>query len=70
VGGTKEISAFGLKNVEIIFSGKVGNFKSVDLLTEKTTEDSKYFYGNIGQDLIQQFNSYTINFNSFCITFN
>lgn len=49
-------------------NGKVITLDSVQLFKEKIKDDN-YFAGNIGQDLIQQFEKMTINFESMFVRF-
>lgn len=61
-GGSKKVSAYKLENVVMEFAGKKPMFKSIEVLTEQTTLNSRYFYGNLGRDLIEQHDKMTINF--------
>ncbi len=70
VGGTKEIKAYLLKDFEMNFAGIEATFPKVEVLTEKTTGLSQYVYGNIGRDLIDQFEQMTMNFQTMTIIFN
>ncbi len=68
-GGSKKVSAYKLENVVMEFAGKKPMFKSIEVLTEQTTLNSRYFYGNLGRDLIEQHDKMTINFASMGISF-
>lgn len=68
-GGYKEVSAYILENPFLTISGKQAAFKKVEVLIEPSNEDSRYFYGNLGQDFIRQFGKMTLNFDSMSIVF-
>jgi hypothetical protein len=61
-GGSKEVSAYQIKDLSIEFAGKRGHFSDVLVLTEPVLNNSRYLYGNLGRDLITQFERMTINF--------
>lgn len=44
-------------------------FAEVDVLTEILHDDGRYFYGNLGQDLVKQFEKMTLNFQTMSIVF-
>jgi predicted aspartyl protease len=69
IGGAKEIPAYRAKNLTLTFSGKKAIFPEIKVLTEYTDADSHYFYGNLGQDLVRQFERMTLNFESMSIVF-
>jgi predicted aspartyl protease len=69
VGGAKFIPAFRAKDITLQFAGRDAHFKFIKILTEHTVEGSRYFYGNIGQDLIKQFAKMTLNFEDMSLTF-
>ncbi len=68
-GGSKEVPAYRLSDLAMTFSGKEARFVSVKILTQETIDNSRYFYGNLGQDLIRQFEKMTLNFESMSIVF-
>ena len=70
VGSVKEFNAYQMSNVKINIGGKMAVFDTIKVILEKNTSSSEYFYGNLGQDLINQFNSVTFNFRSMFIRFN
>jgi hypothetical protein len=68
-GGFKEMLAYRLPEVEIAIGGKTVKLTNSRVLSERTNENSRYFYGNIGQDLIKQFEKMTIDFRLMQISF-
>jgi predicted aspartyl protease len=69
VGGYKEIEGYLAKNIVMTFSGRGARFAQIPILTEHTTDNSRHFYGNLGQDLIKQFEEMTLNFEAMSIVF-
>ena len=69
IGSTNEVPAYKAENLVLTFSGKKAVFPEIKILTDYTNDDSHYFYGNLGQDLVSQFEQMTLNFNSMSITF-
>lgn len=68
-GGSKEVPAYRVSDIAMTFSGREARLASVKILTEETLDNSRYFYGNLGQDLIRQFEKMTLNFESMSIVF-
>jgi tetratricopeptide (TPR) repeat protein len=68
-GGSKEVTVYSVKNLDMKFADKAAHFPELKVQTEYTTDKSRYFYGNLGQDLIMQFETMTLNFKSMSITF-
>lgn len=68
-GGSQEIDSYLLKDVSIDFSGKRAAFPQIRLLTEAANDQMRDFYGNLGQDLIKQFDKMTINFEAMSVVF-
>jgi len=67
-GGTISRPAFQITwNPEI--SGKQLSIEDVTVFRESSLNNEDFFYGNIGQDVIQQFESMTLNFESMFIRF-
>ena len=64
LGGYRDIPAYIMKDVVLSFAGEDAIFRELPVLTDVTTEDSQYFYGNIGRDLLHQFNTMILNFES------
>ena len=52
-----------------VIQGRSIDIKNVHLLTEAASGNDKFFYGNIGQDLIDQFDRMTISFRRMFIRF-
>jgi predicted aspartyl protease len=69
VGGHKEIRGYLAKNVVLEVSGRETRFAQIPILIEHTTDTSRHFYGNLGQDLIAQFERMTLNFEAMSIVF-
>ncbi len=68
-GGSKDIPAYRVDNIAMTFSGREARLTSVKVLTQETLDNSRYFYGNLGQDLIRQFEKMTLNFEAMSIVF-
>jgi hypothetical protein len=69
VGGAKEIKGYLAKNIVVRFSNRAARFAQIPVLTERTTDISRHFYGNLGQDLVKQFEKMTVNFETMSIIF-
>ncbi len=65
--GNKEFDGYKI-TVDINILDKKATLKDISLLKEKV-ENSETVYGNIGQDLIEQFNKMTMNFDQMFIKF-
>lgn len=68
-GGYREIPAYIMQDVIISFAGKEAVFHELPVLTDFTTDKSRYFFGNIGRDLLDQFDIMTLNFLSMHVEF-
>jgi hypothetical protein len=66
-GGNVEMDGF-LINLDLKIFDKKITLKEVQLLKTKVKKD-EIVYGNIGQDLIKQFNKMTLNFDQMFIKF-
>ncbi len=65
VGGIREISAYQLPEAKLILGDKIVMLKEVNVYTKAITEDDEnYLFGNIGRNLLNQFDEYIINFRS------
>jgi hypothetical protein len=69
-GSRREVKAYSLGDLVLKISGQDITFRRIPVFTEYTTENSRFFYGNLGQDLVRQFPSLTINFENMCVVFN
>lgn len=68
-GGVQRVLEYKLKNESFEFAGKTVVFPEIDLVPKSINEDSRYFYGSVGQDLIKQFDHMTIDFAAMSIVF-
>jgi hypothetical protein len=68
-GGYKEVPAYDLIDLKLTIAGKTAIFPKTELITETVNEDSKNFFGSLGQDLIKQFDRMTLDFRSMRIEF-
>lgn len=68
-GGFKELTAYRLPEFALTVSGREARLTRVKLLAEPTIDKSRYFYGNIGQDVTGQFEKMTINFEAMSVVF-
>jgi hypothetical protein len=68
-GGSKDVLAYVLENPVLMVLGKPATLKNIEVLTDPINDDSRYFHGNLGQDLIRQFEKMTLNFDSMSIVF-
>jgi predicted aspartyl protease len=68
-GGVTPVIAYRVTDLVISFSGKDARFTAADILTRGVNEEARYYDGNLGQDLIKQFEKMTINFNAMSIVF-
>lgn len=69
LGGYRDIPAYIMKDIVLSFAGENAVFHELPVLTDVTKEDSRYFFGNIGRDLLHQFNTMTMNFESMAVVF-
>lgn len=69
VGGTEKTEAYLVKDFTVNFSDQPVHLPEVRLLTKALNDNGKYFYGNIGGDLIKQYKSITLDFDSMNISF-
>lgn len=70
VGGYREIKGYLGKDIVLTFSGQPAHYAQIPILTEYTNENSRHFYGNLGQDLVMQFGRMSLNFEAMSIVFN
>lgn len=69
VGGTEEVPAYIVKDFAVSFAGRGVRLPEVRLLTRVLTENGRYYYGNVGQDLIKRFRTMTLDFVSMNVAF-
>jgi hypothetical protein len=69
VGGSEELPAYIVKDFAVNLSGKGVRIPEVRLMTKAVNDSSKFYYGNIGQDLIKRFRSMTLDFVSMRVEF-
>jgi len=69
VGGTEEVPAYIVKDFAVSFDGKSVRLPEIRLLTKVLNDNSKFYYGNVGQDLIKRFHRMTLDFDSMRIAF-
>ena len=60
-GGMQTKDIYLLPSFQLSLGGKTVTIDSVSILTEKITPEER-FYGNVGQDFMQQFKEFTFNF--------
>jgi hypothetical protein len=68
-GGYREYPAYVAESLTLTVAGKNAELKNLEILIEPTNEDSRYFYGNLGQDLIRQFERMTLDFERMTLDF-
>ena len=69
VGGQREINGYLAKDLVFTIGGQSVRLTHVPVLTEETNENSRYFDGNLGQDVVNQFKRMTLNFETMSVTF-
>jgi predicted aspartyl protease len=67
IGGTEEVPAYMVKDFQLELDGKKAQIPEIRLFTKIFGDISRLFYGNIGQDLIKNFDEFTLNFDSMSI---
>ncbi len=68
-GGTKTVKGYRIKDIKLRTGQSETTLSKVSLLSENLKEKDNYFFGNLGQDYISQFNEMTINFKDMFIQF-
>lgn len=68
-GGVQNAATYDLQNIDLIVAGKTAHFPKMELLSEEINEDARRLYGNLGQDLIKQFDRMTLDFQAMSIVF-
>lgn len=69
-GGMRTVQAYSFSPLVLTLGGREITVPTVSVFTEKTTDDSERVFGNIGQDVIRQFESMTLDFRRMQIRFN
>ena len=69
-GGNREVSAHKLKDLHLEIGGKIAKFPEILVVTEIFNNQSNFFYGNLGQTLINQFEQMTLDFDAMELEFN
>lgn len=68
-GGFKEVIAYFLNDLNLTIAGKTAKFAKAEIITEAVNDESRNFYGNLGQDLIKQFQRMTLDFRAMKLVF-
>jgi hypothetical protein len=68
-GGSQVVTSYVLPNLEIAVGGQTARFPGAEIIAEPVNEESRHFYGNLGQDLVQQFAKMTLDFHTMSISF-
>jgi hypothetical protein len=61
-GGMRQVRAYTLSPLVLRIGGREATVPQVRVYIEPTSSDSDRFYGNIGQDVIRQFEAMTLDF--------
>jgi hypothetical protein len=69
-GGMREVQAYSFSPLVLTIGGREVTVPTVNVFTEKMTDDSDRVFGNIGQDVIRQFESMTLDIRRMQIRFN
>jgi hypothetical protein len=68
VGGAKNMDAAVLKSLPLSIGGFPVVLSPAGILLTNTVERSKFFYGNLGIDLLQQAHKTTFDFKAMTLT--
>jgi Aspartyl protease len=68
-GGIQASGGYKMKDIELVIGGKTALFPVAEVLKDGASERTKYYYGNLGQDLIKQYDRMTLDFISMRLTF-
>lgn len=68
-GGSREMRSFAYGPVTLAVGGREATVARLSVLPERTIERSRYVYGDIGQDVIRQFEAMTLDFRRMQIRF-
>ncbi len=69
LGSAKVVKAYAGKNLKLSIGGREAIFPKIPILTEAPNENGKTVCGNLGQDMIRQFESLTLNFEKMSLEF-
>jgi Aspartyl protease len=61
-GGMRQVRAYDLSPLVLRIGGREATVPRVSVFTQAVGDDSEHLYGNIGQDVIRQFESMTLDF--------
>jgi predicted aspartyl protease len=61
-GGMRQVQAYTLAPLVLGIGGREATVPQVRVFAERTTDDSERVYGNVGQDVIRQFEAMTLDF--------
>jgi hypothetical protein len=61
-GGMRQVRAYALSPLVLRIGGREATVPRVSVFIDRTTEDSERLYGNLGQDIIHQFEAMTLDF--------
>jgi hypothetical protein len=61
-GGMRQVQAYTFSSLVLRIAGREATVPRVQVYVEPTSDDSDRLYGNLGQDVIQQFESMTLDF--------
>ena len=68
-GGAREVRAYSLSPLVLTIGGRQATVPQVRVFIDPTADDSDRLYGNIGQDVIRQFEAMTLDFRRMQIRF-
>ncbi|XZF15370.1 aspartyl protease family protein [Chitinophagaceae bacterium MMS25-I14] len=68
-GGSRKMEAYELKNFHLYIGGKDATLSAVTILTLPIKSDPELVYGNIGLDVVEQFDEMVINWESMYVQF-
>ncbi|PZF71211.1 retropepsin-like aspartic protease [Taibaiella soli] len=69
-GGKRSMEAYQLKKFKFYIGDKTATLPTVTILTKPIRSGSEMVYGNIGQDVMEQFDEMILNFDKMYVTFN
>lgn len=68
-GGTVTTKVYNLKNVRFDIAGKTTTVEDISVKTTPGRDQEKYYYGNLGQDVMSGFREMVINFRDMYLKF-